>query len=61
MTVQTETSLRIDFAKGHKITPTLLLRGVELQSITFCNKYHQIEELIDFIHYNENGNIEVYL
>jgi|TARA_R110002111_G_scaffold261373_1_gene334187 hypothetical protein len=61
MTVQTETSLRINFAKGYKITPVLVYDEVEIPSKTFNNKDHQIEELIDFIHYNENGDIDVYL
>jgi hypothetical protein len=61
MTTQEETYITIDFAKGLEITPIVVFEGVEIESKTFSNKTHQIEELIDFVHYNENGGCDVYL
>jgi hypothetical protein len=61
MDIYTETSTKIDFSKGLEITPTIVFDGVELESKTFSNKTHQIEELLDFITYNENGGCDVYL
>jgi hypothetical protein len=61
MDIYQETSTKIDFSKGLEITPTIVFDGVELESKTFSNKTHQIEELLDFITYNENGGCDVYL
>ena len=61
MSIQEETSLRIDFSRGKEYTPIVVFDGVELKSKTFSNKTHQIEELLDYITYNENGGCDVYL
>ena len=61
MDAHTETSLRIDFNRGQEYTPIIVFEGVELESKTFSNKTHQIEELLDYITYNENGGCDVYL
>ena len=56
-----ETSTKIDFSKGLEITPIIVFEGVELKSKTFSNKTHQIEDLLGYITYNENGGCDVYL
>tara|TARA_B110000503_G_scaffold99057_1_gene148305 strand:- start:2087 stop:2272 length:186 start_codon:yes stop_codon:yes gene_type:complete len=61
MNIYKETSIRINFAKGIEITPTIVFDGIEQTSKTFSNKTHQIEELLDFITYNENGGLDVYI
>ncbi len=61
MDIHSETTIKIDFAKGMEITPIIVFDGVELESNTFSNKTHQIEELLDYIAYNENGGCDVYL
>ena len=61
MNVHAETQIKIEFANGMEITPTIVLEGAELESKTFSNKTHQIEELLDYIVYNENGGCDVYL
>jgi len=61
MNTHAETALRIDFSKGQEITPIVVFDGVELESKTFSNKTHQIEELLEYITYNENGGCDVYL
>tara|TARA_B110000259_G_C13816700_1_gene322980 strand:- start:456 stop:641 length:186 start_codon:yes stop_codon:yes gene_type:complete len=57
----TETNTRIDFERGLEFTPTVVFDCVELETQTFNNKTHQIEELLDFIAYNENGGCDVFL
>ena len=61
MDIHSETTIKIDFAKGMEITPIIVFDGVELESNTFSNKTHQIEELLDYIAYNENGGCDVYM
>ena len=61
MNVHAETQIKIEFAHGMEITPIIVFEGAELESKTFSNKTHQIEELLDFITYNENGGCDVYL
>jgi|TARA_B110000967_G_scaffold56619_1_gene58063 hypothetical protein len=61
MDIYQETSTKIDFSKGLEITPIIVFEGTEIESKTFSNKTHQIEELLDFITYNENGGCDVYL
>ena len=61
MDIYQETSTKIDFSKGLEITPIIVFEGTEIESKTFCNKTHQIEDLLDFITYNENGGCDVYL
>ena len=61
MDIHSETTIKIDFAKGMEITPIIVFDGVELESNTFSNKTHQIEELLDYVTYNENGGCDVYL
>jgi|TARA_R110000822_G_scaffold303378_1_gene428013 hypothetical protein len=61
MNIYTETSLRIDFDKGTEITPIIVFEGVEIESQTFSNKTHQIEELLDHVTYNENGGCDVFV
>jgi hypothetical protein len=61
MDIYKETSTKIDFSKGIEITATLVFEGAELESKTFSNKTHQIEELLEYITYNENGGCDVYL
>ena len=61
MTTQEQSTLEINFAKGMEVTPVIVFDGVELDSKTFSNTTHEVEELIDFVHYNENGGCDVYL
>ena len=61
MDIHTQTSIEIDFSRGQEITPVIVFDGVEQESQTFSNKTHQIEELLDYITYNENGGCDVYL
>ena len=65
MDIYTQTSLKIDFARGEEITPTIVLDGVVMvgktYNQTFSNKTHQIEELLDYIIYNENGGCDVFV
>ena len=61
MNIYTETSLRIDFDNGTEITPIIVFEGVEIESKTFSNKTHQIEELLDHVTYNENGGCDVFV
>ena len=61
MDIYQETSTKIDFSKGLEITPIIVFEGTEIESKPFSNKTHQIEELLDFITYNENGGCDVYL
>lgn len=61
MDIYQETSTKIDFSRGVEITPIIVFEGAELESKTFSNKTHQIEDLLDFITYNENGGCDVYL
>jgi len=61
MDIHTQTRIKIDFSRGQEITPTVIFDGVEQESQTFSNKTHQIEELLDYITYNEDGGCDVYL
>ena len=61
MNIYAETTLRIDFNNGTEITPIIVFDGVELESQTFSTKTHQIEELLDYVTYNENGGCDVYV
>jgi hypothetical protein len=61
MDIHTQTTLEIEFNAGVEYTPTIVFEGVELESKTFSSKTHQIEELIEYITYNENGGCDVYL
>ncbi len=61
MDIHTQTSIEIDFSRGKEYTPIIVFEGAELESQTFSNKTHQIEELLDYIAYNENGGCDVYL
>ena len=59
--MKSETSIKIEFSKGQEVTPIIVFDGVELETQTFSNKTHQIEELLDFITYNENGGCDVFI
>ena len=61
MNIHTQTSIEIDFSRGQEITPVVVFDGVEQESQTFSNNTHQIEELLDYVTYNENGGCDVYL
>ena len=62
MNVHAETQIKIEFANGMEFTPVIVFEGVELENPkSFSNKTHQIEELLDYIAYNENGGCDVYL
>ncbi len=61
MNSYTETNVKIDFNRGIEFTPTIVFDGVELETKTFSNKTHQIEELIEYINYNENGGCDVFI
>jgi len=64
MNIHKETSIKIDFANGEEYTPTLVLDGEEVKSgyaITFSNKTHQIEELLNYITECENEGFEVFI
>jgi|TARA_R110002050_G_scaffold283808_1_gene432573 hypothetical protein len=61
MDIYKQTTLEIEFNAGVEYTPTIVFEGVELESKTFSNKTHQIEELLEYITYNENGGCDVYL
>jgi hypothetical protein len=59
--MKSETSIKIEFSKGQEVTAIIVFDGVELETQTFSNKTHQIEELLDFITYNENGGCDVFI
>ena len=61
MDIHTETEIRIEFAKGAEFEPTVVLESVELDTETFSNKTHQIEEFLGYIEYHENSGAMVYL
>ena len=61
MDIYKQTTLEIEFDAGVEYTPTIVFEGVELESKTFSNKTHQIEELLEYITYNGNGGCDVYL
>lgn len=61
MNIHDQTALEIEFSRGVEYTPIIIFNEVELESKTFSNKTHQIEELLEFIAYNENGGCDVYL
>ena len=61
MDIYKQTTLEIEFDAGVEYTPTIVFEGVELESKTFSSKTHQIEELLEYITYNENGGCDVYL
>tara|TARA_R110002167_G_scaffold317639_8_gene523295 strand:+ start:670 stop:855 length:186 start_codon:yes stop_codon:yes gene_type:complete len=60
MDIYQETSLAIDFSKGQSIDIIVVFEGVEVESKTFNNNTHQIEEVVEYIHYNENGGCDVF-
>lgn len=61
MDIHSETIIKIEFARGVEYTPVVVFEGVEIESKTFSNKTHQIEELLDYISYNENGGCDVFI
>ena len=61
MNVHAETQIKIEFAKGIEITPIIVFEGIEIESKSFSNKTNQIEELLDYIAYNENGGCDVFI
>jgi hypothetical protein len=61
MDVHTQTSIEIDFSRGQEFTPIVIFDGIELAGKMFSNKTHQIEELLDYITYNENGGCDVFI
>ena len=61
MDIYKETSLRIDFEIGNKIDVTVVFDTIEIENKTFHKDEYKIEEVIDFIVYNENGGCDVYL
>jgi hypothetical protein len=61
MDVHTQTTLEIEFNAGIEFTPTVIFDGIELAGKMFSNKTHQIEELLDYITYNENGGCDVFI
>ena len=61
MNIYKQTTLEIEFNAGVEYTPTIVFEGVELESKTFSNKTHQIEELLDYITYNENSGCDVFI
>ena len=61
MDVHTQTSIEIDFSRGKEFTPIVIFDGIELEGKMFSNKTHQIEELLDYITYNENGGCDVFI
>lgn len=61
MDIYRQTSIKIDFSRGQEYTPIIVFEGEELESQTFSNKTHQIEELLDYITSNVNRGCDVYL
>lgn len=61
MNTYMETTVKINFAEGMEITPIIVFNGFELESQTFSKNTHQIEELLEYITYNENGGCDVFL
>ena len=61
MDVHTQTSIEIDFSRGQEFTPIVIFDGIELAGKMFSNKTHQVEELLDYITYNENGGCDVFI
>ena len=60
MDIFKESSIRREFSKGQEIDIIVVLDGEEIDSQTFSKKTHEIEEVLDFIVYNENSGNEVY-
>jgi hypothetical protein len=61
MNVHAETQIKIEFSNGIEITPIIVFEGIEIESKSFSNKTNQIEELLDYIAYNENGGCDVFI
>ncbi len=63
MDIYRETEIRIEFERGQVFTPVCVFNGIEedLGQKTFSKDTHQVEELLDFIEYNETGGYDVYL
>ena len=61
MDIHTKRSIEIDFSRGQELTPIVIFDGIELAGKMFSNKTHQVEELLDYITYNENGGCDVFI
>ena len=61
MDIYQETRLRIEFDRGTDVDITVVNEGEEIDSKTFNKDHCFIEEVLDYINYNENSNYEVYL
>ena len=61
MDIYTQTTLEIEFNAGIEYTPVIVFEGVEMESKTFSNKTHQIEELLNYITECENGGCDVFI
>jgi hypothetical protein len=61
MDIRKETRLRIEFDRGTDVDITVVNEGVMIESKTFNKDQCEIEEVLDYINYNENSNYEVYL
>tara|TARA_Y100000389_G_scaffold76940_1_gene73710 strand:+ start:661 stop:846 length:186 start_codon:yes stop_codon:yes gene_type:complete len=61
MDIRKETRLRIEFDRGTDVDITVVHEGVMIESKVFNKDQSEIEEVIDYINYNENSNYEVYL
>jgi hypothetical protein len=60
MNVHAETQMKKEFVNGMEITLTVVFDEAVLVSQTFSNKTHQIEELLDYIAYNEIAGCDVF-
>ena len=61
MNTHTETAVKIDFSRGQVIQPTVIFDGVEIESKSFHKDTHQIEELLDYVAFNEMGGCDVFI
>jgi|TARA_R110001592_G_scaffold68243_2_gene209069 hypothetical protein len=61
MDIYKETSVRKQFSRGYEFNIIVVNDGEQIDEQMFSKKTHQIEELLEFINYNENSDYEVYL
>jgi|SaaInlV_125m_DNA_1040241.scaffolds.fasta_scaffold04132_3 hypothetical protein len=60
MDIYRETQIRKDFDKGVSIDVTVVENGEEIENKVFNKDNGFIEEVVDFITYNENSGYDVF-
>jgi hypothetical protein len=62
MDIYKQTSLKIDFNNGIRISPIVVFDGVEMEGTeTFHSSTHHVEELISYIEGWENSGCDVFI